>query len=194
MCLLNYWLFCELFGSNYFRWYVSAGPFIGLATAAFSEAWGELDKNTELVSANPLYYIAACLQIVGLPIVAIAGHPQSKYQLRKIGWDHLLGMPMILTFIVAAMAWLLLIAPLQCFVFLICAAPSRIVMTSTYRLYAQQDDGYLKIQERTVNASAPVSDPMPAKEWWDASMVNKPVTLANAFSAATLFLLGWIWV
>jgi hypothetical protein len=194
VCLINYWLFRRLFGSNYLRWYVSAGPFIGLATAAFAAAWGKLDNNTGLVSAIPLDYIGACLQTAGLPIVAFGGHPQSKYQLRKVpGWDHLFGLPLVLAFVIAALAWLLLIAPLQYFVFLICGAPSRMAMTSKYRLYARLDDWKVKYEERTVNDPPPTNDPPPAKEWWDASMADKPVTLANAFSAATLFLVGWFW-
>lgn len=91
VCLINYWLFRRLFGADYLKWYVNAGPFIGLATGAFATAWGELDNNTGLVSANPLDYIGACLQIAGLPMIAIGGHVRPAYQPDKgLRWDALL--------------------------------------------------------------------------------------------------------
>jgi hypothetical protein len=184
VCAVNYWVFPRLFDSNYLRWYVSAGPFIGLATAAFGAAWGKLDNNTGLISAVPLHYIGACLQVVGLPVLVFGGHVRSKNQPRGVGvWNVLFTLPLLVALVVAAVGWLLLIAPLQYFVFLICGAPSRIAMTSAYRVQARMHGWGLAFDERNVK------DPKP-EEGWDASMTDKPVTLANAFSAAALFLLG----
>ena len=63
ICTLNYWIFREFFGLSYLLWYSNAGPFIALATAAFGAAWGGIDKNPALVSANPLTYVGACFQV-----------------------------------------------------------------------------------------------------------------------------------
>ena len=41
---------------------------------------GGLDKNTDLISCNPLEYSAACLYASGLPLIAIGAHAQSKNQ------------------------------------------------------------------------------------------------------------------
>ena len=92
-------------------------------------------------------------------------------------------MPLIVLFVLASFAWLLLIAPLQYFLFLVCGAPSRVAMSSNYRLRAELNDGILKFVE-------PDPKVRPLTIGWDASMSDKPVTMANAFGAAVLFLLG----
>lgn len=188
ICLINYFVCRRLFASNYLRWYVSAGPFIGLATAAFGAAWGGLDNNVGLISANPLRYIRSCLLVAGLPIYVFGGVLLSRNQPQRISIrDILFGLPLIVVFVVAAMGWLLFVAPLQYFVFLICGAPSRIVLSSTYAVHARVDGRRLTYQDKTTD------DPKPEKgKGWDASMRDKPVTLANAFSAVTLFFIGWL--
>src|SRR5437773_10891103 len=74
--IIDYWAF-SFFNADYLRWYVNAGPFIGLATATFAAAWGQLDKHIGLISANLLAYIGECLQVVGLPVQVIGGHIHS---------------------------------------------------------------------------------------------------------------------
>jgi hypothetical protein len=187
MCIFTYWIFRWCFDLNYLHWYVDAGPFIGLATAAFGAAWGGLDKNTGLVSANPLDYVGGCFQVIGLPIYVFGGHIKSENQPRPLPvWESLLVLPLILVFVVAALGWLLLIAPIQYFVFLVCGAPSRIATTSSLRVYARLDGRKLRLGDQSDRDLAP-------DNWWDASMKNQPVTLANAFSAAALLLAGQFW-
>src|SRR5205807_9487620 len=104
------------------------------ATAAFCASWGKLDNQTGLVSANPLDYFGACLQLVGLPLRVFGGHCLKKNQLRPLSiLDFLFLLPLLLAFLIAAFGWLLLIAPLQYFVFLVCGAPARIALTSNFR-------------------------------------------------------------
>ena len=184
ICFLNSFFFRKIFGlgwRGYFDWYVSAGPFIGLALVAFGAAWESLDKNTGLVSANPLAYIGSCLQLIGLPIEALGGHVQTK---RVDAWDRIVAQPLIALFALACVAWLVLVAPAQYFLFLVCGAPSRVALNSGYRLHAELDGNILKPLDLKPD------DPKPATGW-DASMSNKPVTIANAFGAAVLFIIGY---
>jgi hypothetical protein len=88
-------------------------------------------------------------------------------------------------FVLASFAWLVLVAPLQYFLFLVCAAPSRIVLRSNYRLYAKVDGPMFYYAEMKPDAPEPTLG-------WDASMRQKPVTMANGFGAAVLFLLGYV--
>ncbi|MEP6706038.1 MAG: hypothetical protein ABJC05_00885 [Pyrinomonadaceae bacterium] len=186
LCLVNYFVFHRFFHSHYLRWYISAGPFIGLATAAFGAAWGGLDNNVGLISANPRRYIRACRLAAGLPIYVFGGVLRSKNQPRSISKrDILFGLPLIVVFLVAAFGWLLFVAPLQYFVFLICGAPSRIVLSSNYAVHARMHGRRLTYEEKTT------ADPKPQKgQGWDASMRDKPVSLTNAFGAITLFFIG----
>jgi hypothetical protein len=186
VCFLNAFLIHKVFSvpwSRYFTLYVSAGAFIGLAQVAFAISWQALDRNADLVSANPLKYVAACLWLVGLPFVAYGGH--LKFSDHKVvnPWDIIASIPLIALFVLASFAWLILIAPPQYFLFLLCGAPSRVAINSNYRLRAELDDNTLKFVEPDPRAR-------PLTIGWDASMGDKPVTMANAFGAAVLFILG----
>lgn len=186
ICVINSWIVQKLFSvslTGYLSWYVSAGPFIGIALVAFGAAWGALDNNVGLVSANPTNYVKACSKLAGLSIYAFGGHLQSKNHDGLSFWDVLFGLPLIAVFVIASFGWLLLIAPLQYFLFLVCGAPSRIALRSRYRLHAEVKGKILEYTELKPH------EPWP-ETGWDASMRDKPVTLANAFGAAALFVIG----
>jgi hypothetical protein len=186
--MVNMWVFRTYFGRNYIDWYLSAGPFIALATAAFGAAWGSLDKNPALVSANPLIYFSACLQVAGLPLVAIGAHMRSRNRLSPIGLEVLPICVLAISLAVSVVAWLLLVVPMQYFLFLFAGAPSRVALTSSARVSARIQSGQVALMENT-----DVTETAPEDGWWDASMRNKPVTLASAYGAALLFLLGLLW-
>lgn len=187
ICVINSLIIQKLFSislTGYLSWYVSAGPFIGLALVAFGAAWGALDNNAALVSAHPFTYIRACSRLAGLPIFAFGGHLRSRNHDGLSFWDVLLGIPLIALFVVASFGWLLLIAPLQYFLFLVCGAPSRIALRSRYRLHAYVEGETLAFREMATNEPKPDTG-------WEASMRDKPVTLANAFGTAALFAIGY---
>jgi hypothetical protein len=186
ICVINSLIIGEIFSVSprrYLDCYVEAGPFIGIASAAFGAAWKELDANIGLVSANPRTYIIACSKLAGLPMFALGGHFKNTKGMNL--WDIISSVPLIIMFIVASFAWLVLIAPLQYFLFLVCAAPSRIVLRSNYRLRARIEGQMLYYSELRPETPEPTSG-------WDASMRGKPVTLANVFGVAVLFLIGYL--
>lgn len=187
-CAVNVWAFRTFFDRSYIGWYSNAGPFIALATAAFGAAWGGLDKNPALVSANPLAYVGACLQVAGLPLITVGAHLRSKNRLRPIGMEVLPVFVLTLSLTVAMLAWLLFVVPAQYFLFLLVGALSRIALTSSAQISARIQSGRVELAE-----SAPAPRPKPEDGWWDASMRHKPVTLASAFGAALLFLLSLLW-
>jgi hypothetical protein len=189
ICLVNSWIIHRLFSigfSGYLNWYVNTGPFINLAVLAFGAAWSALDNNVGLVSAHPLIYIRACRKLAGLPIYAFGGHLRRENHEGQPLLDLVFGIPLIVLFVVASFAWLLLVAPLQYFLFLFCGAPSRIAMRSYYRLHAEVDGEIFSFRVMARDEDKPESG-------WEASMRDKPVTLANAFAAATLFMIGYFW-
>lgn len=189
ICLINSWVFHRLFArsiTGYLNWYVNTGPFINLAVAAFGAAWSAVDNNIGLVSAHPLTYIRSCSKLAGLPIYALGGHLRSENHHGQSFWDLLFGGPLIVLFVVASFGWLLFVAPLQYFLFLVCAAPSRLALRSHYRLHGEIQEKKLILRPLAVDEQEPSSG-------WEASMRDKPVTLANAFGAATLFIVGHFW-
>ena len=71
----------------------------------------------------------------------------------------------------------------SCFSFV---ARRRIALRSHYRLHAEADGEIPSFRVLTRYEDEPDSG-------WEASMRDKPVTLANAFGAATLFIIGYLW-
>jgi hypothetical protein len=178
------WTVFRAAGQDYWAFWLHSGPLIGLATAAFGWAWGGLDRNPGLVSADPLDYAGAALQVAGVPLVAFGGHMRRDNHDRPIpARDLVLVVPLAMVFAVAVVAWLLLIAPAQYFGFLLAGAPSRIALASRYRLFALIDGARVRYAEGVALDSAGFR-----KEdgWWDASMRDRPVTVASAFMAAAL--------
>jgi hypothetical protein len=184
-CTVNDWAFRTFFDRGYIEWYSNAGPFIAIATAAFGAAWGGLDKNPALVSANPLVYIGACFQVAGLPLFAVGAHLRAKNRPKPIGLEALPVLILALSLTLAVLAWLLFVVPAQYFLFLITGALSRVALTSTAQISSRIVSGQVDLVE-----TGSSDRPKPEDGWWDASMRNKPVTLASAFGAALLFMLN----
>ena len=187
-CGANFLIFPIFFERNYLEWYLSAGPMIALATAAFGAAWGSLDKNPALISANPLTYFGACLQVAGLPPYSLGAHLKSGNRVEPVGFEVVPVSCLAFSLTIAIFAWLFFIVPAQYFLFLVTGSLSRIAQTSTAQTSARIQSGQVEILE-----SGPDDRPMPEEGWWDASLRNKPVTLASAFGAAILFLLHLLW-
>lgn len=187
LCVVNAWVFQRVFARSYLGWYASAGPIIAIATAAFGAAWGGLDKNPALVSANPLSYLGACLQVAGLPLVASGAHLRTANRRSPIGLEILPLLVLALALSLAIIGWLLLIVPAQYFLFLVAGAFSRAALSSSAQVRARLRSGQVDISEDKGADSAG-----PGADWWDASMRGKPVTLASAYGAAILFLLGLV--
>ena len=126
--------------------------------------------------------------LVALSATVIGGHMRRSNQPKPVPlWDSLMAIPFGFLLIVAAVAWLVVIAPAQYFVFLICGAPARLARRSTLRVYARYENGHLDWDDDRQK-----DDPAPGGSWWDASLIDKPVTLTSAFSAGLLLLVRWL--
>jgi hypothetical protein len=124
-----WWIF-HAAGQNYWDFWAEFRPTDRARNRGFW-AWGGLDRNPGLVSADPLYYAGTALQVAGVPLLAFGGHMQRANQDRSIpARDTLLVVPLAIVFSVAVISWLVLIASAQYFAFLIAGAPSRIALAS----------------------------------------------------------------
>jgi hypothetical protein len=126
---LDNYLFQRWLGLSHWQWYLANGSLISAGLAIFSVAWGDLNKNAGLISARPLDYIGAQLQLVGLPLVSFGAQfrsaPGDRYRASLL--DTLLSIPLVLLLIVFCFVYLLVIVPPQYFVFLLCGAPARVI-------------------------------------------------------------------
>ena len=181
------WLAVAAAGGDYPRLWLSAGPVLGLGTAALGWAWAEIDRNAALVSADPLVYAGACLQAAGLPLLAFGGHLRREARTRPaLALDLLCAAPLAALMAAGALGWLLLVAPAQYFLFLLFGAPARIALGSRSRLFARMEGGRLAAEPVVTAQGAP--EPRPPEGGWDASMRDRPFALASAFMAAGLAL------
>ncbi len=135
--VINFLVF-RLFRTNYFLWYLKAGPIISLASGFLAPTWTSMKARIGLISSNPAAYLAACQQIVGVFWNSIAPlNSKIKPQPKNIGidiglggmlatlFDDLLYLVFVLVMAVLGAAWLVLVAPLGYFVTLIAGVPAR---------------------------------------------------------------------
>jgi hypothetical protein len=71
LALLNELAFRSWLDSSYLRWYLENGALISVLFGLVTLAWGDLDKQTYLISAHPAEYAAASLGLLILPISAL---------------------------------------------------------------------------------------------------------------------------
>ena len=187
LAAFNHWLFTTWFGITYLDWYLKNGALIGLVTAGVALTWGDMNKHTGLISAHPLVYVGACLQLVGIPLLVMGTHLRSNPDNRKPRslFDALVTVLLVLILTGGMLVWLVVVVPLQYFVYLICGAPARFFSQSTRRAIAQLKDGRLQVAE--IGQAEKVPD-----GWWDASIVSKPVPITNLFTALFFLILKMV--
>ena len=205
----NDFVFRTWLNADYVHWYLRNGTLINLGFAFVSLAWGDLNRVKDLVGAHPVRFLSASLFLVALPIqtfgtilrrptepVPPRAEPRSALSQWSALWraaqaimdtlDGVLTAMFALIFTLAALLWLLVIAPLQYLVYLICAAPARLMRRGQRKLIANFDEsGYFHVGE--VGGDKPV----PAG-WFEAGFYSKPVSLTAAFAAVFIWLLGQI--
>ena len=184
---INYWVF-RYFCVSDPRWYLNNAAAIGIGSAFLSTVWGALDSHPSLVSAHPLKYVGTYLQLLGTATFALGtgfkGGAGSFF-------DVIVG-ALLTTIVVAIFALgVLVVAPLQYFVFLVCGAPARLALASDLRVIGREDDTQVDIKEVDAREDIPAG-------WQDVSFKNKPFTLTNVIVgllAAALKLSGYdVWL
>ncbi|MGH3020785.1 MAG: hypothetical protein ACRDNR_11600 [Gaiellaceae bacterium] len=222
MALLNEFAFRAWLDSAYLRWYVEHGAVISLVFGLVTLAWGDIDKQTNLISAHPEDYAVASLSLLLLPLSALATMLEpGREQWRRIRAlrrsapdpaaealkehgipvdlpstqapepddvptgvpriDLLLAVLFVLLFVLAFFAWLLVIAPVQYFVYVITGAPARAACASPARSYFYKREGSLLFYGKLA-------------KWRDlptgaieSGFSARPVTFTAAITAAALF-------
>jgi hypothetical protein len=190
ICTLNYLLFKVIAGRSYLDWYLDTGPVFALVTVIAASVYEGFDKDPELISAHPLRYAASYLKVVAMISSAMA----LVLRKRKHGWStieqifdivrSLAEISFTVVIVVSAVAWLIVIVPLQYFIFLICGSVPRSALSSSTRVVAWNDErGHFHIEEREASLALP-------KNAWDATMRDNPFSVTSAISAAFLFFLS----
>lgn len=176
----NWWLFGTWLDREYWQWYMNTGKFIGLGLSVTSMVWGKMGDHPGLIAKNPLAYLGAYAQLIGLPIYAVGTH------LRHVNeadiFDRFLTILMALVISAALVIYLVTIVPIQYFVFLFVGAPARAFSRSSMMVAARIVGTQLEIKD--VRRGAPME-----AGWWQASAADEPVELTGLLSSLFLTIL-----
>jgi hypothetical protein len=245
--LLNELAFRTWLDTDYLRWYLDNGAVIGLVFTLVTLAWGDINKNWLLISANPLEYAASSLMLVTAPWSSLGAMirpdrkewqaernfeqaqrqwkedlPETRRAMEQLAasapehlkrqateWlaqnpapepsdsedtpaepgivptglpvvDILLAMLFALAFVLATIAWLLLVVPAQYFVYLVTGAPARVACGSPTRTTVEIET------TRTTIGEDLKSDPLPTGAT-ESGFTAKPVSFTAAITTAVLF-------
>lgn len=181
---LNEAAFRVLFGARYVDWYLANGTLIGFATSLVTTAWGDPNRNLDLISAHPLRYLRACAWVEGLAFHAL-GTPLRRNETapaRRSSLDTLLGLAVMGVVMGLLLLWAVVVVPLQYAVNLVAGAPARLAHSSEWRPVARmRPDGSLEVDEIRKSESVP-------GDGWDSGLFGKPVAITGLLSAVLLYL------
>ena len=187
LLLMNHWIFITWFKTSYLSWYLENGAFIGLVAAIASEVWKDIENHPDLISAHPAEYLGKCVHLVGLFVFTLGTNLKSnRNQPKQVSsFDIYMTLPLIVVIALVLLAWLIVIVPLQYFVFLVCGAPARVFSQSDRVALVTDNGGQLSVDEMAHNQTVPNNS-------WTLSLSKKPIAVTNIFVAMTLLIIGWL--
>jgi hypothetical protein len=180
----DHWIFQRLFHLAHWRWYLENGVEIAFVATTVALVWKEVfESNIALISAEPAVYYAANCDLMGVCVQTLGVQLQSEPGKSRHMPLHemLFGLPLVVALAGALAVWLLVVAPAQYFLVLICGAPARILAAAPYQLVLWIENDRLRTEK------IPRDQPVP-EDRMVASFSQKPVAVTNLF--VSLFLLG----
>lgn len=197
----NQWMFTTWFKITYLDWYLSNGALISLAVTVISLSVEDMNKQTGLISAHPWTYVSSYMRLVGLTFIAMSGHIKGTKKEKPIATslylspfeaviysifkllEVLIASALEVAVMALVMAWLVVVGPLQYFVFLICGAPARVnaenQAQSTHRPVVTPSGSILEVEK----------DRKIPEGWWESRLDSKPIAVTTLFTALFLFIL-----
>jgi hypothetical protein len=176
-----------LFGTHYLSWYLANGAIVSLVVAFVTLAWGDLNDLPGLISAHPLEYAAAHVALCALPSQSLAAilapRGEARPESAPIGLpvlDAILTVAVTLVLLAAFVAFMLVVAPIQFFVYLVAGAPGREACASPERAWYR-----IRAREILVE-SGPRTGELPAGAD-ESAYTSRPVTFTAAIASALLF-------
>ena len=202
LIVLNYWMFRQMVGVDYFSWYLDKGPIISLAMGFVALIWEELDTREGLLSANPALYLAACFTLAGILSNSLGVHLEgSKYDRAKTGnwsytigylWDILATVFLALIIVPLLLAWIIVVAPLNYVVTLVAGAPGRQQLRGSMWRAVVRETSKSVVIDRELNLDPELEERLkkvdPRSK--DVSFARKPFAVTQALAALVLWLAG----
>jgi hypothetical protein len=176
-----------LFGTHYLSWYVANGAILSTVVAFVSLAWADVNELHGLISAHPIQYAAAHVTLCVLPSRSLAAilapRGAARPETAPIGLpflDAILAAVVTVLVLAALVAFILVVAPIQYFVYLVAGAPGREACASPERAW------YRIGPSDVVVGAGPRTDELPPGAD-ESAYTGRPVTLTAAVASALLF-------
>ena len=162
---------------------ISADPLVYIASYLRYLAMPFLTIGTDMRLASGLVKIADDSPLDDIEVVSELSTPPDSspgclHLLFSTFWnliDSLLSLIWMFILTVTILLWVIVIIPIQYFVFLICGSAARILSTSDYRAVATTEGRTLIINYIKKSKETPSG-------WWNASIAAEPFTLTNLLS------------
>jgi hypothetical protein len=191
----NWWAFQYFAHENYFVWYLKNGTLIGMVVSFIALIWEGLSFRTDLLSANPLYYLRGCMALMAAYYLSLSSHlnnnPQSGGRDKDSAlvsefifpFDGVLSFVVILVMFILGLAWLVIVAPLNYFLTILTGAIARQELggTCSRTIAVPTKNGYDLV-------SIPRNKELPDKAI-NISLAAKPFAITQAITALVLFIL-----
>jgi hypothetical protein len=126
LILLNRWLFSVWLHTDYFMWYLENGALFSIVFGLVALARAKPDEAVGLISVNPARYLEAIFSLTTWPLLAMNAAQDAADYGRSFA-NILLLLPLSLALLISVWIFLLVGAPLQYFVHLVCGAPGRAI-------------------------------------------------------------------
>jgi len=176
-----------VFGTHYLSWYLANGAIVSLLVAFVTLAWGDVNRLPGLISAHPLEYAAAHVALCVLPSQSLAAilapRGEARPETAPIGLpllDTILTAAVTVLLLAALVVFILVVAPIQYFIYLVAGAPGR-------EAYASPARAWYRIGPREIVVeSGPRTGELPPGAD-ESAYTGRPVTFAAAVASALLF-------
>jgi hypothetical protein len=192
ICVLN-WLAVRYGGaSSYAKWYLTNGTLISASTAFLALVWTKLGQRDELLSMDPLLFLAACLVTAAQFFLALEANLSGPLDGTKrstrsvfipgVVWDGVFAILIDLLIALTVLAWLVVVAPGFYILTLFTGAPGRRELRGTGQSIVVKRAGSLTTLTSQPSSFSFQSDAV------DISFRTQPFVLTNAINAIVIFL------
>jgi hypothetical protein len=195
--------FREVLDRGYVRWYLENGALLTLAVTLVTVAWPDLNDYYNLISAHPVRYMQAWFGLFGFTFKSMPDGkvPLYVYHGGKGGravrnaWDLLDLTEALLLFVwgavilAAVLVWILVIAPLQYFVFLASGVLARAAQHSSQKAIVRMSEPG---NQHDFEIDATLVRAAPPPGWMESAFFSRPFALTSALAAALLFALSFL--
>jgi hypothetical protein len=197
ICFLH-WASYKAFGKSILLWYAKNGFAISWLLTIISAIWGDLNKRPRMISANPYeymseyFYFASVFFLVNTQVVKGRGQrTQAAKGLVPYGGviataNFLFGFPLSICLDIIFLAWLSCLVPIQYFVFLICGAPTRLILETPVK-FAVPDALHRNLKPIAVPVDKEV-----ASGWQVFTLHDKPVTVTSAIAGMMFWIVAFL--